>query len=94
MEVVKDFCMNAASYRLGQMREKVKSLQEAVKQTELPSQAAVKNLVTKLCETLKYRCAGSCLSQHSNSLLCVLVTLDCSAEQWKSWKNCCLSMVR
>lgn len=54
MEVVKEYCKNAASYDLGRMREKVDSLQKAVLHVELPAQA-VKNLVFQLGETFKYR---------------------------------------
>ena len=54
MEVVKEYCVNAGSYALGQMREKVKSLPSAMSQVELSPQA-VKSLVHKLQETFKFR---------------------------------------
>ncbi len=54
MEAVRDYCLNAGSYALGPMREKVQSLPAAVSQVELSSQA-VKSLIYKLQETFKFR---------------------------------------
>lgn len=55
MEVIKEYCTNAASYSLGQMRKKLQSLQDALTEAELPSPAAIKSLVSKLGEIMKFR---------------------------------------
>lgn len=56
MEVVKDFCTNAATYSMQQLRDSVRSLQSAVKGGVGLTPQAVNVVISKLGDTwTKYR---------------------------------------
>ena len=86
MDVIKEYCMNAGAYGLGQMRKKVQAVQDALQLVELPSQAVVKSLVSRLVgETLKFRYLSWPVRHMRIIVNCLLLSVmeHFTTKQWK-----------